>query len=72
MGMSELDRLLREALRRPMTEAEKEEQARSFAYGNCAIGNPHVTREMVDEAAERLKGTPDDDEEPIAGEIIGR
>ncbi|KKL20619.1 hypothetical protein LCGC14_2453720, partial [marine sediment metagenome] len=23
-------------------------------------------------AAERLKGTPDDDEEPIAGEIIGR
>ncbi len=29
-------------------------QRRSFAYGNVAIGNPRVTREMIDEAADGL------------------
>lgn len=37
-----------------MTDAEKEAQRRSFAYGNVAIENPNVTREMVDEEAEKL------------------
>jgi hypothetical protein len=37
-----------------MTEAEKREQRRSFAYGNCHIENENVTKEMVDEADERL------------------
>lgn len=32
----------------------REEQRRSFAFGNVATSNPHVTREMIDDAAERL------------------
>ena len=34
-----------------MTPEEWEEQRRSFAFGNCAIENPDVTREMVDALA---------------------
>lgn len=37
-----------------MTEAQKEAQRRSFAYGNAHIENERVTREMVDAAAEKL------------------
>lgn len=37
-----------------MTESEREEQRRSFAFGNCSMSNPHVTREMIDRAAEQL------------------
>jgi hypothetical protein len=48
----ELDRLIEEARSRPpMTAAEREEQARSFAAGNVGIENPDVTREVVDQAA---------------------
>ena len=39
----------------PMTADEKERQRRSFAFGNVNLSNENVTREMVDEAAERLK-----------------
>jgi len=35
---------------------QQEAQRRSFAFGNCAIDNPLVTRRMVDEAAARLNG----------------
>lgn len=38
---------------RVMNEREKEAQRRSFAYGNVALSNPNVTREMVDEIAEQ-------------------
>lgn len=34
---------------------EKEEQRRSFAYGNTNIENPRITRETVDQEAEKLK-----------------
>jgi hypothetical protein len=37
-----------------MTGGEAEEQRRSFAYGNVALSNPNVTREMIDEQAEAL------------------
>ena len=36
---------------------EKEEQRRSFAYGNTKIENPRITREMVDREADAL-GAP--------------
>jgi hypothetical protein len=42
-----------------LTPQEKEEQRRSFAYGNTKIGNPCITREMVDREAEAL-GAPKD------------
>lgn len=38
-----------------MSEAQKEAQRRSFAYGNAHIENDRVTRQMVDEAAEKLR-----------------
>jgi hypothetical protein len=38
-----------------MTELEREEQRRSFAYGNTSIGNPRITRETVDQAAADLE-----------------
>jgi hypothetical protein len=52
-----LQQLLDEARNRVMTPEEKEEQRRSFAYGNTKIENPRITREMVDEAADKI-GTP--------------
>lgn len=53
--MSErLKKLIDASRGKVMTEAEKEAQRRSFAYGNAHIENERVTRQMVDEAAEKL------------------
>lgn len=49
-----LQELIDAARSRPMSEAEQEEQRRSFAYGNAHIENERVTRAMVDEAADKL------------------
>ena len=47
--------LLRAArLARSATKADREEQRRSFAYGNTAIENELITRTMVNEQADRL------------------
>lgn len=37
-----------------MTPGEREQQRRSFAYGNVKIENSLVTRAMVDQCAEAL------------------
>ncbi len=52
--MAQLDELIENARGHTMTPAEKEEQRRSFAYGNVAIENPNVTRAMIDNAAKDL------------------
>ncbi len=49
-----LDLLLERAKNVRMTPEEQEEQRRSFAYGNTKLENDLITREMIDEAAERL------------------
>jgi hypothetical protein len=36
------------------TPEQREQQRRSFAYGNTAFENSRITREMVDREAERL------------------
>jgi hypothetical protein len=36
-----------------MTPADREAQRRSFAFGNCAIENPLITRELVERVAGR-------------------
>jgi hypothetical protein len=36
------------------TPEHREEQRRSFAYGNTAFENDRITREMVDQQAEKL------------------
>jgi uncharacterized protein (DUF1778 family) len=50
----ELEALVEAARRVIMTPEEQEAQRRSFAYGNAHLDNPRVTREMIDEAAERI------------------
>lgn len=50
----DLEALLEKARAVPMTAAEREQQRRSFAYGNCKIENERITRKMVDEQAEEL------------------
>jgi hypothetical protein len=49
-----LQELLEEARKSVPTPQEKEEQRRSFAYGNTKIENSRITREMVDQEAESL------------------
>ncbi len=46
--------LLEAAKKIVLTPEEKEQQRRSFAYGNVAIENPRITREMVDRAADEI------------------
>ncbi len=51
---TKLQELLEQAKHAVPTQQEKEEQRRSFAYGNTKIENPRITREMVDQAADAL------------------
>ena len=51
---AKLQKLIDASRNRPMSDAEQEAQRRSFAYGNAHIENDRVTREMVDEAAEKI------------------
>jgi hypothetical protein len=57
-----LQELLDEARKSVLTSEEKEEQRRSFAYGNTRIENSRITREMVDQEAESLKKETADSE----------
>ncbi|HVB87030.1 MAG TPA: hypothetical protein VNK23_10260 [Candidatus Dormibacteraeota bacterium] len=52
----ELIELLEAAKRIELSPEQKEEQRRSFAFGNTNIENPRVTRETVDREAEALRG----------------
>lgn len=52
---NELRELLAAAKKADLTSEEKEAQRRSFAYGNTKIENDRITRELVDEEAERLR-----------------
>jgi hypothetical protein len=49
-----LEDLLEAAKKVVPTPEEKEQQRRSFAYGNTKIENSRITREMVDRAADEL------------------
>ena len=51
---NEMQQLLEAARKIVMTDNDREQQRRSFAYGSAKIENDDVTREMVDKAAERL------------------
>lgn len=55
-----LEILLEAAKKVVPTPEEKEQQRRSFAYGNTKIENSRITREMVDSAADAL-GAPNGD-----------
>jgi len=49
-----LQNLLEAAKKVVLTPEQKEQQRRSFAYGNTKIENSRITREMVDRAADAL------------------
>jgi len=51
---NQLSRLLEAAKRFMMDDEQREEQRRSFAFGNASIENERVTRETVDKAADEL------------------
>ncbi len=55
-----LESLLDAARKVVPTPEEKEQQRRSFAYGNTKIENSRITREMVDTAADAI-GEPKGD-----------
>lgn len=50
-----LQKLIEAYRNRQMSDAEKEAQRRSFAFGNANIENVRVTKEMVEIAAEKTK-----------------
>jgi hypothetical protein len=50
----ELKTLIEIARRVTPTPEHREEQRRSFAYGNTALENARITREMVDREADKL------------------
>lgn len=52
-----LNALLKEARSVQMTAEEREEQRRSFVYGNTAFENDRITRELVDRIADRIRST---------------
>lgn len=53
--INHLSQLLRRAKRVEMSPEQKEEQRRSFAFGNANIENSRVTKEMVNQQAELMK-----------------
>jgi hypothetical protein len=54
---TELERLIDATKSVQLTPEEREEQRRSFAYGNTKIENSRVTRGTVDQEAESLNKT---------------
>jgi hypothetical protein len=54
-----LENLIDSAKRVTMTPAQREEQRRSFAYGNTKIENARITRKSVDEAADAMAAKKD-------------
>lgn len=55
--MNRLDELVESTKKVIPTNAEKEEQRRSFAFGNTNIENPRITREIVDQEAESIESS---------------
>ena len=58
-AMNNLDKLIAAAKKIVPTAEEREEQRRSFAYGNTRIENPRITREVINEEAEALSAKTD-------------
>ena len=58
MTNTEITILLEKAKRITMSPREREEQRRSFAYGNANIENEAVTKDVIEEVAERMVKEP--------------
>lgn len=49
-----LTRLVEAAQKLPVTRENRENQRRSFAFGNTAFENPQITRDLIDREADKL------------------
>jgi hypothetical protein len=58
--MQALKALLEAAKRVRPSPEQREEQRRSFAYGNTAVENDRITREMIDRQADELSRSGQD------------
>ncbi len=58
MTRAEISILVEKAKRITMSATEREQQRRSFAFGNANIENEAVTRDVIDEVAERMAKEP--------------
>lgn len=58
MTNTEISILLEKAKRITMSPREREEQRRSFAYGNANIENEAVTKDVIEEVADRMVKDP--------------
>jgi hypothetical protein len=56
----DLKALIEAAKKVTPTPEHREEQRRSFAYGNTAFENERITREMIDRQADKLAESTDD------------
>jgi hypothetical protein len=56
----DLKKLIEVAKSIKTTPEHREEQRRSFAYGNTAFENRMITREMINEQADKLARASDD------------
>ena len=56
---TELQKLLKAAKSLRMSREQQEEQRKSFAYGNAGLENELITREMINQQAEKLKSEDD-------------
>lgn len=50
-----LSKLIEASRNTRMTSEQQEEQRRSFAYGNAGLENDLITRDMIDDQAQKLK-----------------
>ncbi len=60
----DIEKLIEAARLIPATPQQREEHRRSFAFGNAAIENALVTREMIDNEADKLALGSDDQQSP--------
>ena len=58
MTTHEITILLERAKRITMSPGEREQQRRSFAYGNANIENEAVTKDVIEEVANRMVREP--------------
>jgi hypothetical protein len=59
---NEITILLERAKRITMSPVEREQQRRSFAYGNANIENEAVTKDVIEEIANRMVREPEIDD----------
>lgn len=57
MTNNSLSQLVEMARAIRLDETQRDEQRRSFVYGNTAIENEDITRSMVDDAAASVKAS---------------